>query len=272
MKPTKAEVAQWLQNPNAITGMDLLHRINPMAKPINIRAIMAKLCFHTGIPIPNQLPVNSEQLTGNSEQKSEIENQKSEIPNSESQETHQQINESTNQQSEILNHKSKIAIEQIIKEHSHLFQLRSQLGQQRTDLGNGNDPQTVKQRKVLSESIQQHSERIEALFNAKEDFYTKGIIPNMEALFPNQQINESTNQQINESTNQQSQILNLKSQLKNLNTALLRDENQIKYQTSTKQKKANPMPDGPKKNKILNRIAERKIEISKISDQIQNLK
>jgi hypothetical protein len=184
MKLTQNEVIAWIQNPDVISGMELLHRIKPMHKSISLVAIKAKLCYATNLPInytptPNQLPVNSEQLTGNSEQLT---------GNSE------QLQVNSDQKSEIKNLKSKIIdqkseitnpqIEQIIKEHAHLVQLRSQLHDERLSLGHDNQPAIVKKRKILTESIHQHSERIEALFAAKELYFTKNIMPDMEALFP----------------------------------------------------------------------------------------
>lgn len=75
-------------------------------------------------------------------------------------------------------------IAKIVKEHSRLFKLRSQLADERLIIPAKNHPTYNKKRKILSESIQQHSERIEALYQAKEDYYEKGITPDMEALFP----------------------------------------------------------------------------------------
>lgn len=75
-------------------------------------------------------------------------------------------------------------ISQIIKEHARLFKLRSQLDAQRAEVPEKNHPTYNKKRKILSESIQQLSASIEALFMAKEDYYEKGIMPDMKALFP----------------------------------------------------------------------------------------
>ncbi|MGE4568037.1 MAG: hypothetical protein AB7C90_02505 [Bacteroidales bacterium] len=75
-------------------------------------------------------------------------------------------------------------IRKIVKEHARLFKLRSQLDDKRAAIPQKNHPKHNKDRKVLSESIQQISGRIEQLFNAKEDYYEKGVKPDMALLFP----------------------------------------------------------------------------------------
>lgn len=75
-------------------------------------------------------------------------------------------------------------IQRIVKEHAHLVKLRSQLGDEREAIPQANNPNNNKKRKVISESIAQISDRIEILFQAKEDYYTKGTTPDMNLLFP----------------------------------------------------------------------------------------
>lgn len=80
--------------------------------------------------------------------------------------------------------KTPAFIAKIIKEHAKLFKLRSQLADEREKVPQQNHPTHNKKRKILSESIQQHSERIEALYQAKEDYYNNGTMPDMAKLFP----------------------------------------------------------------------------------------
>lgn len=81
-------------------------------------------------------------------------------------------------------------IRKIVKEHARLFKLRSQLDDKRAAIPQKNHPKHNKDRKVLSESIQQMSGRIEQLYFAKEDYYEKGIKPDMELLFPAKQASD----------------------------------------------------------------------------------
>jgi hypothetical protein len=77
-------------------------------------------------------------------------------------------------------------ITRIIKEHAKLFKLRSKLSSEREAIPQKNHPTYNLKRKLLSESIQQHSLRIEMLYNAKEDYYERSIQPDMSILFPEQ--------------------------------------------------------------------------------------
>lgn len=75
-------------------------------------------------------------------------------------------------------------IAKIVKEHSHLFKLRTQLGEERAQINPKNHPTYNKKRKILSETINSMSTRIEMLFQAKEDYYNHGTMPDMAILFP----------------------------------------------------------------------------------------
>ncbi|GEM_PF-2100110 len=151
-------------------------------------------------------------------------------------------------------------IQRIIKEHSKLFMLRSQLHEQMANLPEDNQPGTVKQRKNLSDSIALLSPRIDLLFQAKEDFYLKSLKPNMEVLFPpvTPVSTEPKEKPLPDSAKE------LKKLKKNLQSANVKDQNMLDYQDEKKGTKPTPMPTGPKRIKLENRVKDRLQQIEAI--------
>lgn len=239
MKISKQEVEAWLLDPNFEKGLPLLSKIKPYAKNIDLRAMAVKLCFHVGIKIPNPFPP---QNSSPAPEKKTVKPVKTE--------TVKEKPESQSQNSESF---APDFIERIVKEHTHLVQLRSQLSEDRLAIPKANTPENNKKRKVLSESIHQHSQRIEALWEANEEFFTKGIKPDMNVLFPG----ETTNTKEPEFT--ADEIRKLHHSARSMQK---KDENMLKYQTNSVQDTENPMPSGPKRDKILKRMKERALKIS----------
>jgi hypothetical protein len=285
MKPTTEEIIQWLQNPTFATGIKILHKLNPHAKPNNTRTIAAKLCYHIKVPLSAEIQercqksdVRSRKPVGG-EQKSEIRNQKSEI---------------INQKSEILkssNPNTPAFIEQIVREHARLVMLRSQLDVQRKAVPQTNTEANNKSRRVLTAGIHEHSNRIEALYEAKENYYTKAIMPDMKALgfevgsqksevgsqksvptapATKDQRPKTKDQQPKAKSQPQTpnpQYLTPNTQtdrLTSLRKLQTRDQNQLDFQSNTRKPEPNPMPDSPKRFAIIARMKKRLVEIEKV--------
>lgn len=237
MKPqriTPEEVQQWLKNPAINTGLALLQRIRPNIKVHTLEAVAAKLRHFAGIqqatsPITHH-PSPPRKLSGHH----------------------------ATPPRKLSGHHPSPFIEQIVKEHSRLVSLRSMLDEQRKALGTANDAATVKQRKTLTASIQQHSQRIEMLYNAKEDYYNKNIIPDMVALGL---------QQPDETSQPKATDPKLSVRLKSLRDMQTRDQNLLDYQQTSKAPEPNPMPDGKKRFSIIARMEKRLIEIKKLSNE-----
>ena len=149
-------------------------------------------------------------------------------------------------------------IYKIKKEHQRLFTLRSQLAEERQAIPENNRPVNVKKRKVLSHSIQELSARIEDLFNA-ETAYFKNILnpdrklPDMDVLFPNDKARKP-----------ETDIEKLKKQRSNLMKSNAKDDLMLRFQSTRKLKRSNPLPKGEKRTLIEKRIQERNQQIHEI--------
>lgn len=159
-------------------------------------------------------------------------------------------------------------MQKVIWEHSKLYMLRSQLHEQMANMPEDNQADTVKKRKNLSDSIAQLSPRIDLLFQAKEDFYLKSLKPNMEVLFPTAPIADSTPKE----TPLPDSALELKKLKKNLQSANTKDQNMLQYQDEKKADKPTPMPSGPKRLKLEQRITQRLIQIEAIDYKLLTVK
>jgi hypothetical protein len=166
-------------------------------------------------------------------------------------------------------------IETIVREHARLVMLRSQLDQQRKALPQTNDEKNKKLRRTLTASIQQHSARIETLYEAKENYYNNAIMPDMKALGfedKSEKIKDKSadaapptkSQQPNASRKLSGSQKPSDDRLKKLRALQTRDQNQLDYQTNTRQKEPNPMPESPKRYAIIARMKKRLAEIEKL--------
>lgn len=152
-------------------------------------------------------------------------------------------------------------IQAVIREHSKLYMLRSQLHEQMANMPEDNQPDTVKKRKNLSDSIALLSPRIDLLFQTKEDFYLKGLKPDMAVLFPTIPPNAPQTRKETPLPDSANELKKLK---KNLQSANVKDQNMLDYQVETNTDKPSPMPSGPKRLKLEQRIASRHNQIEAI--------
>jgi len=153
-------------------------------------------------------------------------------------------------------------VEKVKSEYSRLYNLRAQQHGLMTDVTPDNAPANVKKRKVLSDSIAEISQRLELLYAAKELYFENGTIPDIDALFGEV---KKTEQAVDELPND---IAKLKAMKKSLQINIHKAKNKLEYQEETKQKRSNPMPEGPKRLDLEKTIEEREKEIERIEFKI----
>lgn len=156
-------------------------------------------------------------------------------------------------------------VEQVIKEHSRLFNLRAQLHEQMAGIPENNDEETIKKRKNLSDTIEIMSKSIDLLFAAKDAFYTEHKLPDLTLLFPEPPANPPEAEPLPADPKE------LKKLKKNLQTNNTKDQNQLDYQDDKKSPKPNPMPPGPKRLKLETRIKDRLSQIEQIDFKLLKL-
>lgn len=240
-KPSKDEIIAWLQHRDFNTGIELYGRIKRSAQPKNLKALIAKLCYIYDIEKPNALvPTHKTDGADLPLTPAVADLPLAPIPKSV-------------QQSPTHSTTAPHFIEKIVKEHARLVMLRSQLDEQRKELGISNTEPVVKKRRTISQSIHEVSEKIERLYNAKEDYYNKAVMPDMAALGLEKTVEKTPS------------TAETQKKLTSLRNAQKKDQNLLDFQTNNAQNTPNPMPDGPKRRAIMKRMENRLKEIEKLS-------
>jgi hypothetical protein len=128
-----------------------------------------------------------------------------------------------------------------------------------------NDETTVNDRKELSDEIERMSNLIHILYAVKEAYYNDKVIPNINELFAPAQEPEHTDEEL------PATITELKELKKSIQRSLSKDKNLVEFQSETKQKKANPMPENPKRKGIEKRIDKKIKKIESIDFKLIDL-
>lgn len=151
-----------------------------------------------------------------------------------------------------------------------LYNQRAEVQKELVELGDANDEETKEKAVTLGEIAEALGIRHQLLQEAKELFFdSKGqLVPNEEELFPKEVVDDESNQETKEKVydwnNDPVEALNKKG---NLVSGLTKDRNLLKYQSkSAKNNPENPMPEGPEKDKVLARIAEKEKELEAINE------
>jgi hypothetical protein len=142
-------------------------------------------------------------------------------------------------------------------EYSDLYNKRSILHKRMGLVNPENSPENITTRSVLLKEIQKTTGQMEFLHPFIEAFETKGVIPLTEQVWPPKKAEQLPMDPVK-----------LKKIKKNLQSSNTKDKNLLLYQKMQKQKTENPIPAGPKKQKLELRIKKREIEITKIDQQL----
>jgi len=146
--------------------------------------------------------------------------------------------------------------------YSSLYKERSILHQQRTELGFDNTAGLVEKRKTLTEQITDLSGKMELLYETISTWENTGRLP---------ENNISSSLICANDEPLPNSVDELKKLKKNLQTNNTKDRNRLNYQTARSKQRKTPMPDGPKKVKIENRIADREKKISDINEKLNKI-
>lgn len=147
-------------------------------------------------------------------------------------------------------------IRRIINESSRLYNDRSMLKKQQNNVPDENTPENIAKREELIGMIEYLSTRLDSLHEAKRAYLEDGISPDENTLFPPEDKEESVEE--------------LQKRIKNLRSYIAKDNNILNYQRETRQEKPNPLPDSPKREKILKRIEKNEREIKEIEEKIND--
>lgn len=153
-------------------------------------------------------------------------------------------------------------IRRVIYEYAELFQERSKMHAVMSAMPESNAESVCAKRAELLSVINSITDRMEMLYVARADFKSRGILPDVNKLFPreDQKPDETATVELTEDA--------LKKQKKNLQSSNSKDQTLLDYQAKKSEGFKNPMPNGPKRIKIETRIKERNAKIEEIEMQL----
>lgn len=162
----------------------------------------------------------------------------------------------------------------VVKAYADAYKQRAKLARQRTEIGENNDDESVARRKQIGEQMDQLTSYMDALAPLKEAYDHDGTVPDR-ATFDSIK-NYSMVTKCMAAFDQRPKVtvgkvdyhlmytVQLRTRRKSLTNQITRKENQLLYQSNSKQAVENPMPDSPKRVKLLKQIESLKAERSKV--------
>lgn len=149
-------------------------------------------------------------------------------------------------------------IRRVKYEYAELFKKRSISHRKMAEIPEENSEANKQARAAHLAETKAISKRLELLYQHLQAHEVTGAIPDENELWPKQ----------NDPQPPDDNIARLRTVKKNLQTSNGKDRNLLEYQQEKKGKKPAPMPDGPKRKKIEERIKEREKQIAVIDDKL----
>lgn len=166
----------------------------------------------------------------------------------------------------------------VVKAYADAYKQRAKLARQRTEICENNDDESVARRKQIGEQMDQLTSYMDALAPLKEAYDHDGTVPDR-ATFDSIK-NYSMVTKCMAAFDQRPKVtvgkvdyhlmytVQLRTRRKSLTNQITRKENQLLYQSNSKQAVENPMPDSPKRVKLLKQIESLKAERSKVEYEL----
>lgn len=140
-------------------------------------------------------------------------------------------------------------LRRIIAEYAELFQERSKMHRILTEMPEGNSQALKTKRAEIFDLIKSLSARLEFLYAIRQHFDVNGEIPSEDEIWPAPKEDVKT-----ELPDDPEQLRKMK---KNQQSANTKDQNMLDYQNEKKGDAEKPIPAGPKRMKLENRIKAR---------------
>ena len=154
----------------------------------------------------------------------------------------------------------------VVKKYADAYKRRDILHKQLAEMPEDNETATMEQRKLIADEIAELTDVMETLYPFYEAYWNDGAVPTEEELQPKQ---ENTTTDVQEQPLQSKEDLQKKR--KSIATKRSRAKNMLEFQTETKGKEPNPMPESPKRVKYQTKVENLTEELKEIDYQIAKL-
>ncbi|MBO5626817.1 MAG: hypothetical protein J5953_13650 [Prevotella sp.] len=167
-------------------------------------------------------------------------------------------------------HKWPKPIQRLMRAYAMAFRQREKANRERAALPDTNDEKVIAMRKVYSDIMEQATGRLEKFWALRTRYDEQNIEPTDEEIKAIIDGDSDTDDGDSESDKSsegedltQMDTETLRIRRKSLVTGRTRKENMLKYQTSSRQRRENPMPECPKRMKLERQIEKLTERISK---------
>ncbi|WP_293526020.1 hypothetical protein [Prevotella sp.] len=159
----------------------------------------------------------------------------------------------------------------VVKAFADAYKQRARLARQRVEIGENNDEESVARRKAIGEQIDQLTSYMDALAPLKEAYDRDGSVASRDDYdnIASSVMKPDKKPAANNAVDYKSMDTEkLRTRRKSLTDQITRKENQLLYQSNSKQNVENPMPDSPKRVKLLKQVENLKAERSKVEYEL----
>lgn len=161
-------------------------------------------------------------------------------------------------------------MQMLIRNFADAYKQRARLSRQRYELGEANDENTVEQRKTLGDSIDKLTAYMDVLAAMREAYEKDGTLPDLDKA---QELSSAAVAKAEGAGGGKVDYKSmptdkLKTRKKSLTNQITRKENMLLYQTETRQEHENPLPESPRRTKLLKQIENLKAEKSKVEYEL----
>lgn len=161
-------------------------------------------------------------------------------------------------------------MQMLIRNFADAYKQRARLSRQRYELGEANDEETVEKRKTLGDSIDKLTAYMDVLAAMREAYEKDGTLPDLDKAQEQASaaVAKAEGADAGKVDYKSMPTDKLKTRKKSLTNQITRKENMLLYQTETRQEHENPLPESPRRAKLLKQIENLKAEKSKVEYEL----
>lgn len=165
--------------------------------------------------------------------------------------------------------KLPLIIQEVMKQKGNLYRERDQFHDSLKAAAQDNKPANIEARALIAEKIAHISERIDILYQVQKSFEENSTVPDESILNWDPEPAKPTPKVMDHS---KLSDIELKNRQSNVRGSITKTKNMIAYQKPSMQKKANPMPEGPKLEKYKSKLEKLTFELEAIEKDLEKRK
>lgn len=156
-------------------------------------------------------------------------------------------------------------IVRLIYTQDRLYKKRAELWKERSKIPQKNTETYRIKRVELNNAIEEISKQLDVFYHIRKAYEEKGTLPKESELFP------ESEKKVEKIEFTDMDPIKLHKRLTNLRSNITKYKNQLDYQDTKKGKTKKPMPEGPKRKEIENKLKEKQSESDAIAQYLNSI-